>query len=165
MTMTQVIYLALGSNLGDRAINLFEARERMSALVDVVEQSPIYETPPWGVQDQPWFLNQVVQGVTELSPEDLLRFLKRIEREMGRIEGERYGPRIIDIDIIFYDNLTYDRPGLKIPHPRLEGRAFVLLPMSKIAPDFIHPILKRSIQDMLRDTDTSELRLYDSQCC
>lgn len=81
---------------------------------------------------------------------------------MGRSEGKRYGPRIIDIDIIFYNHLVYDGPGLQIPHPRLEGRAFVLLPMSKIAPDFIHPVLKRSILEMLQDSDFSEIKPYDS---
>lgn len=160
--MMHPVYLALGSNIGDRARNLQQALEKMPPSVEVIEQSPIYETPPWGVLDQPWFLNQVFRGATELSPRALLDYIKEIEVDMGRSEGKRYGPRIIDIDIIFYNHLVYDGPGLQIPHSRLEGRAFVLLPMSKIAPDFIHPVLKRSILEMLQDSDFSEIKPYDS---
>lgn len=160
--MTHRIYLALGSNIGDRAWNLRQALERMPPQVEVIEPSPIYETPPWGILDQPWFLNQVFRGATDLSPRDLLKHNKMIEVDLGRIEGKRFGPRLIDIDILFYDNLVYDGPDLQIPHPRIEGRGFVLHPLSKIAPDIIHPVLKRSIRDMVQDCDTSEIRLYNS---
>lgn len=160
--MIQTVYLALGSNLGMRQDNLSIAKEKLSTAVNVVEESLIYETPPWGVLDQPAFLNQVIKGETPYNPMKLLEYIKRIEIEMGRVKNVRFGPRIIDIDIIFYENFVINEPGLQIPHPRLRGRAFVLLPLNDIAPDFYHPVLNMSTSELLQETDTTEIKCY--QC-
>lgn len=150
------VYLALGSNLGDRQRNLEEARERMTAFLDITRVSSIYETEPVGVKEQPWFLNQVLAATTLLSPVDLLRRVKKIETEMGRTEGIRFGPRPIDIDILFYDRLIELSPILTIPHPRLHERAFVLTPLSEIAPDLIHPRLRVPIRTLLERLESPE---------
>ncbi len=151
-----IIYLALGANLGDREQNLRRAIERIGAFVHVTRVSSIYETEPWGVKEQPWFLNQVLAGTTNLSPVDLLRRVKKIEIEMGRAEGIRFGPRPIDIDILFYDHVIQLSPALTIPHPRLHERAFVLIPLNEIAPDFVHPRLRVPVRDLLARLDSDE---------
>lgn len=134
------IYLALGTNLGDRAHNLAEAVGRLAQVMTVTQLSPIYETTPWGVLDQPDFLNQVIAGSTGLSPFALLAATQAIEIAMGRRpDSPRYGPRLIDIDTLFYDNLTFASYTLTLPHPRLVERAFVLQPLADIAPDLVHP--------------------------
>jgi 2-amino-4-hydroxy-6-hydroxymethyldihydropteridine diphosphokinase len=150
------VYLALGSNLGDREKNLQEARERIAAFVDITRVSSIYETEPVGVKEQPWFLNQVLAGTTVFSPVDLLRRVKKIETEMGRTEGIRFGPRPIDIDILFYDRLIELSPILTIPHPRLHERAFVLIPLAEIAPELIHPRLRVPIRTLLERLESPE---------
>lgn len=150
------VYLALGSNLGDREKNLEEARERIAAFVSVTRASSIYETEPVGVKEQPWFLNQVLAGTTPLSPVDLLRRVKKIETEMGRTEGIRFGPRPIDIDILFYDRVIELSPILTIPHPRLHERAFVLTPLAEIAPELIHPRLRVPIRTLLERLESPE---------
>lgn len=150
------VYLALGANLGDREKNLSEAIARIGAFVRITRVSFIYETEPWGVKEQPWFLNQVIAGTTELSPVDLLRRVKKIEIEMGRAEGIRFGPRPIDIDILFYDRLIQLSPALTIPHPRLHERAFVLVPLDEIAPDLVHPRLRVRVHDLLTHLTTTE---------
>ncbi len=158
-----IVYLALGANLGDREQNLRVALSRLGAFVHITRVSSLYETEPWGVQDQPWFLNQVAAGTTDLSPVDLLRRVKKIEIEMGRAEGIRFGPRPIDIDILFYDHVIQLSPALTIPHPRLHERAFVLVPLAEIAPDFVHPRLRMRIRDLLRSLPpTEEVRPYNS---
>lgn len=157
------VYLALGTNLGDREKNLSEALERLAAFVRITRASSIYETEPVGVREQPWFLNQVIAGTTTLSPVDLLRQVKKIEIEMGRTEGIRFGPRPIDIDILFYDRLIELSPVLTIPHPRLHERAFVLTPLAEIAPDLVHPRLRRRIRDLLAGLDSpDDVRLYST---
>lgn len=157
------IYLALGSNLGDREANLRQALERLAPFVNVARLSSVYETEPVGVREQPWFLNQVLTGTTNLSPVDLLRRVKKIEIEMGRSEGIRFGPRPIDIDILFYDRLIELSPALTIPHPRLHERAFVLTPLVEIAPDFVHPRLRLRLRDLLAHLENpDEVRLYAS---
>jgi 2-amino-4-hydroxy-6-hydroxymethyldihydropteridine diphosphokinase len=156
MRAMATVYLALGSNLGDREKNLREARERMAAFVNITRVSSIYETEPVGVKEQPWFLNQVLAGTTLLSPVDLLRRVKKIETEMGRTEGIRFGPRPIDIDILFYDRLIELSPILTIPHPRLHERAFVLTPLAEIAPDLIHPRLRAPIRTLLERLESTE---------
>ncbi len=150
------VYIALGSNLGDRVKNLNDAIARLAPFLQVLRASSIYETEPVGVRDQPWFLNQVVCGTTALSPVDLLRRVKRIEIEMGRTEGIRFGPRPIDLDILFYDRVIALSPALTIPHPRLHERAFVLTPLAEIAPDLIHPRLRRPIRDLLAGLESPE---------
>lgn len=155
------IYLALGTNLGDRENNLKQARERLAPFVHVERVSSIYETEPVGVREQPWFLNQVIAGTTNLSPIDLLRRVKRIEIEMGRTETIRFGPRPIDIDILLYDRLIELSPVLTIPHPRLHARAFVLTPMTEIAPDLVHPRLRKRMRDLLAGLESpDEVRPY-----
>ena len=151
--MRAPVYLALGTNLGDREANLARARELLSAKAVVLETSPIYITPPWGYKDQPDFLNQVLKVQTELAPRRLLRFLKKVESKMGRIKTFRNGPRLIDIDILFYGQRVIREKDLCIPHPRLHERAFVLVPLNDIAPDFAHPVLKLSVKAMLSKID------------
>jgi GTP cyclohydrolase-4 len=133
------VYIAVGSNLGDRRSNLLEAIRQLRQKVSVERLSSVYETEPAYVTDQPRFLNMVLQGRTDLSPRELLEFLKGIERRMGRIGGERYGPRPIDLDILLYGDLRVDEPDLTIPHPRLTERAFVLVPLAEIAPNLVPP--------------------------
>lgn len=155
------VYLALGSNLGDREKNLEEARQQLTAFVSITRVSSIYETEPVGVKEQPWFLNQVLAGTSLLSPIDLLRRVKKIELEMGRTEGIRFGPRPIDIDILFYDRLIELSPILTIPHPRLHERAFVLTPLAEIAPELVHPRMRVPIRVLLeRLTSSEEVRRY-----
>lgn len=151
--MNETIYLALGSNLGDRAANLLQAIHALSPAVAVWQKSSVYLTPPWGYQDQPPYLNQVIAAHTDLKPLPLLQTLKAIETEMGRYKTFRYGPRLIDLDILFYGQRVIDIEGLQIPHPRLAERAFVLIPLHEIAPDLIHPVLQLSISDLLAQVD------------
>jgi 2-amino-4-hydroxy-6-hydroxymethyldihydropteridine diphosphokinase len=158
--MQHTIYLALGTNLGERPDNLRLAREALPPAVVVEVCSPIYETAPWGYADQPAFLNQVLKAVTQLSPQDLLAYLKQIETRLGRQESFRNGPRLIDIDILFYDDLILDTPELVIPHPRMEGRAFVWAPLADIAPYLRHPILGRTPREVLATIDTQGIELY-----
>jgi 2-amino-4-hydroxy-6-hydroxymethyldihydropteridine diphosphokinase len=163
--MTHIVFIALGSNLGDRSKNLKSAIDAMKPAVQPIICSPVYETPPWGYLDQPKFLNQVVWAETDLSPVQLLDHLKGIEKQLGRVETLRNGPRTVDLDILFYDDLVFDSPGLKIPHPRLVGRAFVLLPLAQIAPDLRHPQEGRTIQEMLAGESTAGITLYSSDEC
>jgi 2-amino-4-hydroxy-6-hydroxymethyldihydropteridine diphosphokinase len=143
------VYLALGSNLGERAANLKEAIASLTPQMVVKAKSHVYETEPWGYEDQPKFLNQVVMVQTYLEPEQLLKHIKRLEVALGRKASFRNGPRLIDIDILFYDDLVSDTPILTIPHPRLHERGFVLLPMMDIAPDLVHPVTKKSVREMV----------------
>jgi 2-amino-4-hydroxy-6-hydroxymethyldihydropteridine diphosphokinase len=123
-----------------------------------VKESPIYVTPPWGYEDQPDFLNQVIQVTTRLEPTQLLDYLKGIEDDMGRKATFRYGPRLIDLDILFYGQRVIREESLQIPHPRLHERAFVLVPLHDIAPDFVHPVLRETIRDLLSKVDVEGVR-------
>jgi 2-amino-4-hydroxy-6-hydroxymethyldihydropteridine diphosphokinase len=142
------VYLALGSNLGNRLANLKQAIGALTPQLEVKAKSQVYETPPWGYEDQPKFLNQVVKATTYLDPEPLLKHLKRLETALGRKESFPNGPRLIDIDILFFDDVVLDTPMLVIPHPRLHERAFVLLPLMDLDPDLVHPLNKKSIREM-----------------
>jgi 2-amino-4-hydroxy-6-hydroxymethyldihydropteridine diphosphokinase len=144
-----IIYIALGSNIGDRLENLKQAVASLSPQMDVKAKSHIYETLPWGYEDQPKFLNQVLKAQTYLEPEPLLKHIKRLEVALGRQVSFRNGPRLIDIDILFYDDLVLNTPILTLPHPRLHERGFVLLPLMDIAPDLVHPVTKKSVREML----------------
>ena len=153
-------YLGLGSNLGDREASLAEA---MSHLADtpnltLVRSSSIYETAPWGYTEQPDFLNCVLEIETHLSPVSLLRRAKQVEREIGRQPGRRYGPRLIDVDILLYGGLTLrlDDPDLQIPHPRMERRAFVLVPLAELTERLVHPTLRITIADLARAVEGRE---------
>jgi 2-amino-4-hydroxy-6-hydroxymethyldihydropteridine diphosphokinase len=156
--MTHTIYIALGTNLGDRLANLRTAIDRLSPDVTVLAESHIYETPPWGYEDQPAFLNMVVKAETDLEPEVLLKFLKQLEVDLGREKSVRWGPRLIDLDILFYDDLVIESPPLVIPHPRLHQRGFVLLPLADVAPDFVHPLLGKRVWELLAGVDLSGMR-------
>ncbi len=160
--MTHTVYLSLGSNLGDRALNLQKAITNLAPKVQVEAQSSIYETEPWGYSDQPAFLNQVIKASTSLEPAELLNFLKEIEILLGRQETFRFGPRLIDLDILFYDSLVLDTAGLTIPHPRITERAFVMIPLAEIAPDLNHPIKKKTIRELKNLMDTSSIALFQS---
>jgi 2-amino-4-hydroxy-6-hydroxymethyldihydropteridine diphosphokinase len=144
-----IVYLALGTNLGDRLANLKQAIASLTPQLDVKAKSQVYETPPWGYEDQPKFLNQVVKAKTYLDPEPLLKHLKRLEVALGRKESFVNGPRLIDMDILFYDDLVMDKPALVLPHPRLQERAFVLLPLMDINPDLVHPVNKKTVREMV----------------
>lgn len=155
-----IVYLALGTNLGDRAANLKQAISSLTPQLDVKAKSSVYETPPWGFEDQPKFLNQVIRAKTYLEPESLLRHLKRLEVALGRKESFLNGPRLIDIDILFYDDLVLDTPSLVIPHPRLHERAFVLLPLMDIAPDLVHPVQKKTIRDLAASSPAEGIKKF-----
>lgn len=147
------VFLALGSNLGDRLHNLRQAIFSLPPGVLPLRASPVYETPPWGVEDQPRFLNMVIEAVTPLQPLELLNHLKTQEKRLGRQESVRYGPRLIDMDILFYEDQIFNHAQLQIPHPRLHERAFVLLPLNDLIPEFQHPLLKKSITTLLKTSD------------
>jgi 2-amino-4-hydroxy-6-hydroxymethyldihydropteridine diphosphokinase len=125
-----------------------------------IVQSSVYETIPWGYSDQSIFLNQVIKAITELDPFDVFAFIKEIEVSMGRQETFRFGPRLIDLDILFYDELVLDTPKLTIPHPRITERAFVLLPLDEIAPDLIHSGLGKTIHQLKSSVDASSVKLF-----
>lgn len=146
---THVVYLALGSNLGDRQENLRQAIAALPPQMEVKAKSHVYETPPWGYEEQAKFYNQAIQVETYVQPEPLLKHLKRLEVALGRQATFQNGPRLIDIDILFYDNLVWNSPLLTIPHPRLHERGFVLLPLLDIAPELVHPVLKKSIRELV----------------
>ncbi|MGH2497260.1 MAG: GTP cyclohydrolase MptA [Ktedonobacteraceae bacterium] len=148
---THSIYLALGSNLGDRRGNLAAALQRLREVMEITIVSSVYETEPVGYVDQPRFLNLVLSGQTLLSPQELLQAVKQIEKTLGREATFRNGPRLIDIDIIFYDNLHIKQDDLTIPHPRMAERAFVLVPLAEIAPDRIDPVSGKSAQQLLAE--------------
>ncbi len=149
------IYIALGSNIGDRARNLQTALIFMAESIAILKKSSVYETPPWGVLDQPPFLNQVIQGSTPLTPFRLLAFLKGIEEKMGREKAIRFGPRIIDLDILIFDDLQIQHSRLTIPHPRMCERTFVLLPLSEISPGLVIPGTGRKVSQWLETADQS----------
>ena len=146
-----IAYLGLGSNLGEREKNLRQALTLLSLKVNLDEVSSLYETEPVGYKEQPLFLNLVCRITTNSSPEELFRLAKNIETRMGRVPSFPNAPRIIDIDILFYDNKIMETQHLTIPHPRLKDRAFVLIPLAEIAPNLVHPKLDKNITQLAND--------------
>lgn len=149
-------YLGLGSNIGDRQANLIKAVELLAKLIELTKASSIYETDPWGYEDQRQFLNCVCVGETSLTPQALMAALKETERLMGRQPTFQNGPRLIDIDLLFYGNMVIREPGLEIPHPRMAGRAFVLVPLAEIDDKFVHPALKLTVEDLLQQISAGQ---------
>jgi 2-amino-4-hydroxy-6-hydroxymethyldihydropteridine diphosphokinase len=146
----KLIYLSLGSNLGDRAANLSRAVELLARNgVEVLRQSPLYATEPVGFTAQPWFLNCVVEAQTELMPRQLLRVVQQVERALGRRRAVEGGPRTIDLDILLYGSSVIRAAGLEVPHPRMIERRFVLVPLRDLAPALRHPQLGLTVSELL----------------
>ena len=157
--MDHTVYLALGSNMGNRLTNLKTAISNLTPQMNVKQKSSVYETPPWGFTEQAAFLNQVIKVETYLKPEALIAHIKRLESALGRVPNFINGPRLIDIDILFFDELVIYTPPLVVPHPRLHERAFVLLPLVEIAPDLVHPVLHKSVSELLDDAERIEIKI------
>jgi 2-amino-4-hydroxy-6-hydroxymethyldihydropteridine diphosphokinase len=148
-----IVHIGIGSNLGNRQENCLEAIRRLKQSgLSVLKRSSMIETEPWGVTDQPHFINMAIETETDLGPDELLLLLKNIEKTMGREETAHWGPRVIDLDILFYDDRIIDSADLKIPHPHLHERDFVLRPLREIAPEKIHPVLKKTICELMAQT-------------
>ena len=159
MDTDTTVYLGLGSNLGDRQQNLIAALAKLGPEVRVDAVSSLYETDPVGPQDQQDFYNAVCRASTNLEPRELLAMAKQVERDVGRTEGPRWGPRVIDIDILLYGDATVDEPELHIPHQEMTNRAFVLVPLAELAANVAHPAGGRTIAELLASVDASGVRL------
>jgi len=152
--MNQSVFLLLGTNMGDRRKNLSDALWAIEARAGMIrKRSGIYETAPWGKSDQSAFYNQVVQIATFLKPKDLLDQLLTIEKTMGRLRNEKWGERIIDIDILFFGDVVVEEENITIPHPQIPYRKFALTPLSEIADDFIHPKLFQTVHELLKNCE------------
>jgi len=146
------VFLLIGGNMGDRLQNLHQAIALLSATCGpILQQSAVYETAAWGKTDQPSFLNQALLLTTDLQPAVLITTILSVEEKMGRRRMEKFGPRVIDIDILFYEEVVMHEPNLTIPHPQLQNRRFVLVPMQEIAPELMHPVLHKTITQLLQE--------------
>ena len=159
----RIVYLSLGSNVGDRAKNLRAAIDELPHVgVAVKKVSSFYETQPVDLREQPWFLNCAVEAETHFDAMILLRALREIETKMGSRKPVAKGPRLIDMDILLYGSETMDTPELQVPHPRMHLRRFVLVPLAEIAPKAVHPVLKMTATELLERTpDRSAVRRFD----
>ncbi len=162
--MSKTVYIGLGSNLGDRIKNLRAAVDSISKenKIGVIKESGIYESEPMYIQDQPYFLNMALEIETGYSPSELLKSLLMIERTVGRVRETKNGPRVIDIDILYYASKVIDTKTLRIPHPLLYERLFVLLPLAELAGDFVCPVKGETVNSLLQSTgDNSRISPYD----
>jgi len=157
------IYLALGANIGDKNKAVKHAIKLLSKEIMIEQEAPIYETKPWGYSNQGNFLNTVIKGKTILSPEELLLFVKKIEKTVGRIQRFTNGPREMDIDILLYDSLIFRSSRLTIPHNAMHVRDFVLQPLADIAPRVIHPVIKKTIAELLQEIPQNERVIIKQQ--
>ncbi len=160
--MTTNLFLLLGANLGDRLDTLTQARQMISEQVGPIQQqSALYETAPWGVTNQPSYLNQVVRTETTLDPQAVLNHTQSIEQQLGRVRLEKWGSRVIDIDVLYYDQLIWRTEFLTLPHPLLHERRFTLVPLTELAPDFVNPVLQKTSSQLLAESaDTGDVSLY-----
>ena len=151
--MTHTAYIGIGSNLGNPDKNCIEAIEKIATNggIKILSKSSLYQTAPVGHTQQNWFVNSVIKIATELNPKNLLFALLNIESKMGRIRKEKWGPRLIDLDLLFYDNLILNQEGIILPHPEIQKRKFVLIPLDEIAENLTHPILKKTIKTLLQE--------------
>lgn len=145
-------FLSIGSNLGNRREYLAKAIEKLKQNdIKIIKLSNIIKTEPYGFKKQGKFLNIAVEIETDLKPNELIKLISKVECEIGRKKTVKWGPRVIDIDIIFYNSLIINEPNLKIPHPDMQNRLFVLKPMKEIAPEFIHPVLNKTVTELLEE--------------
>lgn len=158
------VYIGLGSNLGDRVAYLREAVQRLGAIVTIAKASQLYVAAPLGYVRDDAFINAVVAGSTTLKALDLLQMMQAIEGAMGRRPGVQYGPRPIDLDLLFYDTVQIETRKLTIPHPRLHQRAFVLKPLAEIAPNLMHPVFYYTVSQLLQDVeDPDQVQVYNAE--
>lgn len=163
--MERFAYIGIGSNLDSPAQNCKEAADLLDdhPAISIAARSSLYGSEPFGRTDQNWFVNSVVEVTTHLSAELLFKACLALEQKMGRVRGDKWGPRIIDLDLLFYDDFVFKERDLEIPHPGIAERSFVLVPMNEIAPDYVHPKLKKTIATLLEDIpEPQEIHLLDS---
>lgn len=158
------VYLLTGGNIGNRLSNLKQASELIENKIGTIfKRSHVYETAAWGITNQDSFLNQVMLVSTTLNAEDLLQSILSIEQQLGRRRFEKMGPRTIDIDILFYNHEIISTPNLSVPHPQIANRRFVLTPLNEIAPAFVHPVIKKTIRNLLEECpDQLDVKKYTS---
>jgi 2-amino-4-hydroxy-6-hydroxymethyldihydropteridine diphosphokinase len=150
-TKPVVAYIGLGANEGDPQRQLKQAISHLAAAeeIELVKASSFYLNPPLGPPDQPWYVNAVIEVRTRLTPEELLRVLHRVEQDLGRVRRERWGPRVIDLDLLLYNGVILSGPDLSLPHPEMHNRSFVLVPLAEIAPQAWHPALEKTASELL----------------